>query len=212
MVVSLEKNNFLEKGFVSFPRYGEFWEWDKNEIEYNLPDREDLSLYKKSLIQKLPLRIDDIELLDKKWSYERFDNNFYLKSYFQIVTENQFTDYEDQLQFSEKVWKPITNFQPFIVLGDRYQLKKLREWGFKTFSPFIDESYDEVLDIKERFSMIEIEINKLCNRPIEEIHDWYWSIEQDLRHNYYHFYGKWIREHRNSLLNKLREGWYGHKV
>ena len=127
-----------------------------------------------------------------------------MDSYFQIVTENQFTDCEDQLQFSEKVWKPITNFQPFILLGDRYQLKKLREWGFKTFSPFIDESYDEVLDTKERFSMIEIEINKLCNRPIEEIHDWYWSIEQDLRHNYYHFYGKWVREQRNSLLNKLR--------
>ena len=204
MVLSLEKNNFLEKGFVSFPRYGEFWEWDKNEIQYNLPDLEDLSPYKKSLKKKLPLKIDDRQMEDKKWSYEKFDNRFYLDSYFQIVTENHFTDFKDQLQFTEKTWKPITNFQPFIILGDRYHLKKLREWGFKTFSPFIDESYDEVLDIKERFSMIEIEINKLCNRPIEEIHDWYWSIEQDLRHNYYHFYGKWVREQRNSLLNKLR--------
>jgi len=204
LVLTLEKHNLLDKGYVSFPKEDDFWKFET----YN----GELKSHEDSLFSKLPLKIDNIQLDKKKWSYEKFDNRFYLDSYFQIVTENQFTSRSDQLQFTEKIWKPITNFQPFIVLGDRYQLKKLREWGFKTFSPFIDESYDEVLDTKERFSMIEIEINKLCNRPIEEIHDWYWSIEQDLRHNYYHFYGKWIREHRNSLLNKLREGWYGHKV
>ena len=203
LVLSLEKNNFLEKGFVSFPRYGEFWEWDKNEIQYNLPDLEDLSPYKKSLKKKLPLKIDDIQMEDKKWSYELFDNNFYLKSYFQIVTENQFTDFKDQLQFSEKVWKPITNFQPFILLGDRYQLKKMKEWGFKTFSPFIDESYDNRPATGSRFLAIEKEINKLCSKPIEEIHEWYWSIEEILRHNYYHFYGKWIQQQRNKLLDGL---------
>tara|TARA_R110000782_G_scaffold82936_2_gene162932 strand:- start:3775 stop:5100 length:1326 start_codon:yes stop_codon:yes gene_type:complete len=196
LVLSLEKYNFLSKGYVSFPEEKDFWKFET----YN----GELKPYEDSLFSKLPLKIDNIQLDKKKWSYEKFDNRFYLNSYFQIVAENQFTDYEDQLQFTEKTWKPITNFQPFILLGERYQLKKLKERGFKTFSPFIDESYDEVLDTKERFSMIEIEINKLCNRPIEEIHDWYWSIEQDLRHNYYHFYGKWVREQRNSLLNKLR--------
>jgi hypothetical protein len=208
LVLTLEKYNLLDKGYVSFPAEKErgvesfkFWEWTTSH---------DLKLYESELRKKLPLKIDDINLSDlgpsggAKWSFEKIDLGYYLSSYFQIVTENQFTSRSDQVSFTEKVWKPITNFQPFILLGDRYQLKKLREWGFKTFSPFIDESYDEVLDIKERFSMIEIEINKLCNRPIEEIHDWYWSIEQDLRHNYYHFYGKWIRTQRNKLMNGLR--------
>ena len=77
----------------------------------------------------------------------------------------------------------------------RYQLKKLREWRFKTFSPFIDESYDNVLDMDERFDMIEFEINRLCNRPIEKIHDWYWSIQQDLKHNYYHLKNQFIKNH-----------------
>ena len=187
----------LNKGYVSFPKEDDFWKFET----YN----GELKPHEDSLFSKLPLKIDDIQLDKKKWSYEKFDNRFYLDSYFQIVTENQFTDYEDQLQFSEKVWKPITNFQPFILLGDRYQLKKLREWGFKTFSPFIDESYDNVLDKKERFNMIELEINRLCNRPIEEIHDWYWSIQQDLRHNYYHFYGKWIKSKRDKLYDTLKE-------
>jgi len=197
LVISLEKHNLLNKGYVSFPKEDDFWKFETH--------NEELKPYEDSLFSKLPLKIDNIQLGKRKWSYEKFDNRFYLNSYFQIVTENQFTDYEDQLQFSEKVWKPITNFQPFILLGDRYQLKKLREWGFKTFSPFIDESYDNVLDKRERFNMIELEINRLCNRPIEEIHDWYWSIQQDLRHNYYHFYGKWIKSKRDKLYDNLKE-------
>ena len=51
--------------------------------------------------------------------------------------------------------------------------------------------------------MIEHEIVKLCNKPIEEIHEWYWSIEEILRHNYYYFYGKWTREKRINLLSGL---------
>ena len=201
LVLNLEKYGFLEKGFVSFPEDGQFWNWGISETDFH----NKLYPFMESLRKKLPLKIDDVQLKDKKWSYELFDNNFYLKSYFQIVAENQFTDFEDQLQFSEKVWKPITNFQPFILLGDRHQLKKLREWGFKTFHPFIDESYDDVIDTEERFDMVKNEIIKLCNKPIEEIHQWYWSIEQDLRHNYYHFYGKWINQQRNKLYNNLKQ-------
>ena len=131
------------------------------------------------------------------------NNNFYLDSYFQIVTENQCTSFEDQLSFTEKVWKPITNLQPFILLADRHQIKQLKKWGFKTFHPFIDESYDDVLDKNKRQDMIFEQIKKLCNKPIGEIHDWYWSIEPILKHNYYHFYGKWIKSQRDKLLDRL---------
>ena len=90
------------------------------------------------------------------------------------MTENQFLSYEDQLSFTEKIWKPITNLQPFILMADRHQIKKLKQ----------------------------IEI--LCNKSLEEIHDWYWSIEKILMHNYYHFYGKWIKSQRDKLLGNLQ--------
>ena len=50
--------------------------------------------------------------------------------------------------------------------------------GFKTFHPFIDESYDDVLDKDKRQKMIFKQIEILCNKSVEEIHDWYWSIEK----------------------------------
>tara|TARA_Y100000592_G_scaffold31682_2_gene50459 strand:+ start:1121 stop:2446 length:1326 start_codon:yes stop_codon:yes gene_type:complete len=196
LVLFLESKKFLEKGFVSFPKYDEFWNW-------NLTEENKFHSSIESLKEKLPLEIDKVDLQEKKWSFELFNNNFYLDSYFQIVTENQCTSFEDQLSFTEKVWKPITNLQPFILLADRHQIKQLKKWGFKTFHPFIDESYDDILDKNKRQDMIFKQIEKLCNKPIGEIHDWYWSIEPILKHNYYHFYGKWIKSQRDKLLDRL---------
>ena len=197
LVLTLEKYNVLDKGYVSFPRQDDFWKFET----FN----GDLKSYEDSLFSKLPLEIDGVELNEKKWSYEKFDNKFYLDSYFQIIADNHFDSYSDQIHLTEKVWKAITNFQPFIYIGHPNALKKLREFGFKTFEPFIDESYDDEYDKDKRFKMIQEQISRLvCDRTIEEIHDWYWSIEQDLRHNYYHFYGKWIRTQRNKLMNGLR--------
>ena len=51
----------------------------------------------------MPLVIDRKDLSDAKYSYEKFDVKYYLDSYFQIVTGNNFTDFRDQLIFSEKI-------------------------------------------------------------------------------------------------------------
>ena len=158
---------------------------------------------RKSLEKKMPLVIDRKDLSDAKYSYEKFEVKYYLDSYFQIVTGNNFTDFDDQLIFSEKIWKSITNLQPFIYLDDVDALKKLQESGFKTFHPFIDESYENVINVEQRFDMIEMEINKLCNKPIEEIDEWYWSIEETLKHNYYLFYNTFISNLRTKMIDSI---------
>ena len=193
LVLSLDRNNLLDKGYVSFANNISDWDW-KDMVTKS--ERE-------SLEKKMPLVIDRKDLSDAKYSYEKFEVKYYLDSYFQIATGNNFTDFDDQLIFSEKIWKPITNFQPFIYLDDVGALKKLREYGFKTFSPFIDESYDNVIDTEERFVMIEDEINKLCSKPIEEIDEWYWSIEETLKHNYYLFYNTFIPDLRVKLIDSI---------
>ena len=194
LVVSLDKNNLLDKGYISFANNISDWNWKDMVTKSET----------KSLEKKMPLVIDRKDLSTTKFSIEKFDIKYYLDSYFQIVTGNNFTDFRDQLIFSEKIWKPITNFQPFIYLDDIGALKKLREYGFKTFSPFIDESYDNEIDPYKRFKMIEKEINKLCNKPIEEIHEWYWSIVDILKHNYYYFYKTFIPKLKNKLIEDIK--------
>ena len=195
LIVSLDKHNLLDKGYVSFANKITDWDWKEMVSEEE----------KTSLEKKMPLVIDNPDLSLCKHSYDVFDVRYFLDSYFQIVTGNNFTDWDDQLIFSEKIWKPITNLQPFIYLDDVGALKKLQEYGFKTFEPFIDESYDKVYDIEKRFSMIENEIIKLCSKSIEEIHDWYWSIEDIIKHNYYHFYEKFIPNMKSKMINQLEE-------
>ena len=51
---------------------------------------------------------------------------------------------------TEKTAKPMLSNKPFIVLAGKHFLKNLKSLGFKTFSPVIDESYDEIDDLKER--------------------------------------------------------------
>jgi len=116
----------------------------------------------------------------------------YFNSYFNIVTESVWGPMYDnthpqKIHITEKVWKCITTFQPFILISNKNNLKKLREWGFKTFHPYIDESYDELDTYKDRKVLLEKEIKRLCSMTRKELDKWYWSMEDILKHNQKHY-------------------------
>ena len=54
---------------------------------------------------------------------------------------------------SEKTFKTIACSHPFIVMGNKNTMSKLREMGYKTFDNFIDEGYDP-LPTHERLQRI----------------------------------------------------------
>jgi hypothetical protein len=131
-------------------------------------------------------------------------------SYFNIVTPTIFFNDVDidknHIFFEEKFWKPFIIFQPFLIIGSPYTLQTLKEFGFKTFSPFIDESYDTELDYFIRRDKIQQEILRLCSMSIEELDDWYWNMKNILIHNFNRLktYGK---EENNKFINMLKEQW-----
>jgi hypothetical protein len=104
-----------------------------------------------------------------------------------LTTETGFVRNESPF-FSEKTWRPILNLQPFIYLGNCGALNKLQQMGFKTFHPYIDETYDTEQDIKKRFALIKQEILKIANMPMNELHDWYYSMISILMYNQHHLY------------------------
>lgn len=144
--------------------------------------------YVSTLESIIPYELDTQHLPELKKSGFGVSNNkkeLYLDTYIHIVTE---TFFGNNVFLSEKIFRPISNFQPFIVFGDYGSLAELRNLGFKTFEPFIDESYDLEIDPKERFRKIETEIAKLKNKSIKEIHEWYYDIKDILVHNRNHLY------------------------
>ena len=101
--------------------------------------------------------------------------DFYNNSYAEIISETVFefainpakkdTDY---LIFSEKIFKPIYCCQPFILSGNPFSLKKLKEFGFKTFDKWWDESYDNIVDNSERILAVYKLVKSLVSKTNEE--------------------------------------------
>jgi hypothetical protein len=107
---------------------------------------------------------------------------------------------------TEKVFKPLANFQPFVFLAFPGALGVLKDLGFRTFSPFIDESYDNEPDSARRIQMIYAEIKRLCSMSKEEIHNWYWSMKDILCHNHSHLLELYKNErHSLELIKYLEE-------
>jgi hypothetical protein len=74
-------------------------------------------------------------------------------------------------QISEKTYIPILRGLPFLIWGSQGGiLSHLRGLGFKTFSPFIDESYDDpALSYIERFTHLINESARILSLPLDDM-------------------------------------------
>jgi hypothetical protein len=116
-------------------------------------------------------------------------------AYFEITTETLFTT--PYRSTTEKICKPLVNFLPFLVIGPPGILRQLRDLGYKTFAPLIDESYDEEEDHNLRLAKIAQEAKRLCEMNKDQLHDWYWSMEDILIHNH----NKILEFHKHDPIN-----------
>jgi len=99
--------------------------------------------------------------------------DFYKDSRFSLVQETEMVSYSNR--YTEKTYKSIAIKHPFIVAGNYGVLKALRREGFKTFHPFINESYDDIKNRDERICLIIREVMKLC---IKDEQSWQLFIEK----------------------------------
>lgn len=173
LILNFIKNNIFDKGVISLLQSDDFDRF------VNEPENIE---YKKLIFDKYPFTLDYEEpefVADMHNFFTKKEK--WLDTYFSVVTE---TSIEDDFCFiSEKPIRPMIYFHPFIVLGNPNTLKRLRELGFQTFPEFFDESYDEICDRDIRKKMVTENVIKLCEKPIEEIHQMYISVIPKLIHN-----------------------------
>jgi hypothetical protein len=131
----------------------------------------------------IPIELDTQNVSDKSNfnSTNTFKKELFLNSCINLVTETSFE--RNELFISEKVFKPIINYQPFIVLSAYGYLKKLRSYGFKTFSDFWDESYDYIENPDDRFKKLLQIIRELNSKTIEELNELYKNVKHICIHN-----------------------------
>jgi len=87
-------------------------------------------------------------------------NAIYDCSWFSVVSET----YSGTTFITEKTAKCLLTGRLFVMFGEMGHLAKLRSYGYKTFAPFVDESYDLIQDEDERIKQAFTQVHNLCRR------------------------------------------------
>jgi len=150
-------------------------------------------------LKKLPIELDTNHNFNFR-THNTFKKELFLDSCIHLVTETSFHD--NELFISEKIMKPILNYQPFIVLGPHHYLKQIKKLGFKTFSDFWDESYDYIQNPKERYFQLSKLILELNKKSIGELNKIYQEVKETCIFNKEHFYSL-NKDEFSKYLNNL---------
>ena len=168
----LEKN-YVDLGYYSFEsshseNFSKFAETLRGDHYSNIKKHKD----------RFPLRLNINEFRTNPVNILPEDLEYFDNSYFSIVNETLFYGFDSSnkrplfhqlnaeyssIFISEKTFKCLAVKHPFIVFGRPGTIKGLHQLGFKTFSPFFDETYDNIIDDDIRFDAIFNEIERLIN-------------------------------------------------
>lgn len=198
LLAQLQHKNLFDIGHISavFHFDQDPWEPIISELFPNIGERSIQVL--NSLRPRLPINLT----LGSDNMHQLSVDDFYLyqSSLFSVVAETLFTDNLDlllkdktyqntMLSFpstftTEKIWKPIRAEHPFIALTTPYFLKQFREMGYKTFHPYINESYDLIEDPELRLIAVVQEIERLCNMSDTVTARWLSKVQQITKFNF----------------------------
>jgi hypothetical protein len=124
-----------------------------------------------NILEKLDLTVDDWQEFKNALPLLADGNNFHInapfdhlpalhsKTVFSIVNETLISNYKNtSLFFSEKLLKPIINYQPMIIYGQPGINRKIQMLGFKTYEDYFDLSFDDEPDDVLRYKKLLISI------------------------------------------------------
>ena len=92
---------------------------------------------------------------DSSAIYDAIDHN---QTAISVVLE---TVFDSRIHLTEKSLRPLACGHPFMLAAGPGSLALLKQYGFKTFSPYIDETYDTVQDHDLRLERILEEMKRI---------------------------------------------------
>jgi hypothetical protein len=176
----------------------------------HVPSEYNLEFYKNH-IENLKLLDSDLEMYLKNWSplvldkdpldftYENQNQTFkehYKHSFLSLVSEMSITT----RFYTEKIYKPLLNGHPFLVLAGKGFLEGLRTDGYMTFPEIFDESYDKENDPVKRLYMVIDELENFCSKSIRNKKTQIGLCNEKLEHNRNNF----LKRAKNSLAKQYK--------
>jgi len=131
-----------------------------------------------------------------------FESRDYSRMVIEVVLETIFDT--DHVSLTEKSLRPMATATPFILAGPAHSLQYLRRYGFETFSPWINESYDLEIDAPKRLVMIVQELSRLAklgHKKFKIVLDNCQTIAYRNRARFFHhdFHTEVFEEYRNGM-------------
>jgi len=209
LISELVKNNIIDQGYVS---YNDVCPENNQDYVYNLTAAQNAGLITQELLVEaidnisstnMPLRIDyKDQAMIPNHSFILSAVEETQESFCYLVTETCY--WERKHHLTEKIFKPIVSRMPFVLAGPAHNLKYLREYGFKTFDRWIDESYDDIEDPIERMQAIGATMKTICSYSESQLQDMLEDMTPVLEHNYQRFYSNEFLDHCwREMINNL---------
>ena len=118
----------------------------------------------------------------------------------EIVLETLFDD--SRLHLTEKALRPIACAQPFLLAGTAGSLDYLKSYGFESFSPWIDETYDTITNPLLRLNAIIDEMLRINSLPGNEYTQLVDETRIIAKRNQHYFFSK---EFHHTLVNEFQK-------
>ena len=159
----------------------------------------------------LPLNLDlksishqeAVKMINSTAVNQKLNVPLYFNSYIDVITESNVSD--GGVLITEKIFKSLVCLKPFLVVGQYNTLKVLKDYGFKTFSDIIDESYDDEKNWVIRSNIVFREMGRISLLPLEKVDEMYWKIEDILKHNFFHL-SKYVSNVDDEVIKKIIGG------
>lgn len=101
----------------------------------------------------------------------------YNRTWYSLICETYRPEYA---MVTEKIGKALLGKRIFILVSSQHGLKNLKKIGFKTFSPVIDESYDDIADDEKRWQAAWNSIESLLDLDPANVYE---VCQEILEHN-----------------------------
>ena len=165
-------SNYINDSIISYNSPVAEWSWDFSE-EF----KADIAWAKRHCPILLDFDPNDwVSFNDSLNQIAKHYQNYFIE----IVAE---TDPLSNTFFTEKSLKNFYLGKPFILFAGAGSLANLHTAGFKTFSPFIDESYDNILSPHVRLQAVLKEIDRLAKMTLIELQDLHIQLAPIYQHN-----------------------------
>jgi UDPglucose 6-dehydrogenase len=189
LLAEMLKRNLLKDAFYSFEGSSKDWidktNWDfyGDEVKNEIYKNKEIFPLRLNITDERPNPVDIIE----------GDLKYHDESYFSVITETIYfkksfpigsLTHESYKFITEKTYRAIILKHPFLLVAWPGILEHLRSFGYKTFHPYIDETYDTIEDEIQRMEAIVLEIERLCNFSDDQWLDWQYSVKNIVDHNY----------------------------